>query len=75
MPGGHRFLGSGGAFKCNKSCGKHGVGILLHARWAKKVTNVARISPRLMYVDMEIGSIRVRLMSVYMPHAGHPDHE
>eukprot|EP00973_Karenia_brevis_P010049 1361015-Karenia_brevis.AAC.1 len=34
---GHRWLGSGGALKQGALGGKHGVGLLINARWATSV--------------------------------------
>ena len=67
---GHRWFGSGGAAKKNETGWKHGVGILLHRRWASAVTGTTAVNPRVIYVDLQVGAVRVRLICGYMPHGG-----
>ena len=70
---GHRWIGSGGAKRRGCEAGKHGVGILLHACWAKAVTKVRQINPWLCYIDLRIEGTDLRLVSAYMPHSGYED--
>ena len=64
----HLYFGSGG------STNKHGVGIFLHSRWAKKVTRFQAISPRVAALDLELdGAKGLRIIAAYFPHCGYPD--
>ena len=64
---GHLWLGSGG------TAGKHGVGILLHERWANCVHRWRAISPRLAVLELNTGRLKLSLAVVYMPHCGYQD--
>ena len=67
---GHVWHGSGGIK------GKRGVGFLLHKRWAEtsKPLFIA-ISPRLASLTIDIASISLCIIGVYMPHSGMCDSE
>ena len=64
---GHMWLGSGG------TAGKHGVGILLHERWANSVHRWRALSPRLGLLELNTGRLKLTLAVVYMPHCGYSD--
>ena len=64
---GHLWLGSGGA------PGKHGVGILLHKRWAKYNPRWRAISPRLGVMELSVKQLKLTFAVVYMPHCGYKD--
>ena len=64
----HMWFGSGGA-----GC-KHGVGVVLHKRWAKHVIRFQAISPRLAALDVQVAPAKsVRIVSGYFPPCGYPD--
>ena len=63
---GHIWMGSGG------TKGKHGVGILLHRRWKNKITWKA-VCSRVGALWMSVGSTKLAIIVVYMPHCGYPD--
>ena len=73
MESGHRWIGSGGARKHNADGGKHGVGILIGKKWASSVIGVRAVNARLIYVDMQIGRFKFRMICADMPHGGYPD--
>lgn len=75
LNGGHRWFGSGGERKCGGTGCKHGVGILIHARLSKAIKRVTRLSPRVMFLDVQLGSRVMRAICVYMPHSGYDDAE
>ena len=64
---GHLWLGSGGA------PGKHGVGILLHKRWAKYNPRWRVISSRLGVMELSVKQLKLTFAVVYMPHCGYKD--
>ncbi len=66
---GHIFVGRG------FSDGSRGVGILVHARWAKRVKKTIPINERLLAVDVDVGLVKARFVSVYFPHAGYSDEQ
>ena len=67
LDSGHMWLGSGG------TAGKHGVGILLHERWANTVHRWRALSPRLGLLELNTGRLKLTLAVVYMPHCGYSD--
>ena len=68
LSGGQLWCGSGG------TAGKHGVGVLLHSKWARKVLRFKAISPRLAVLDVSLDAVvHVRIISAYFPHSGYPD--
>lgn len=75
MNGGHRWIGNGGERKCGGTGCNHGVGILIHARLSKAIKRVTRLSPRSMFVDVQLGSCVMRVICIYMPHSGYDDAE
>ena len=72
---GHVWFGSGGQAKRGVKGWKHGVGILLHRRWARAWSNMNAVSPQLLWIDLKIHRVKLRIMSAYMPHSGYPDSE
>ena len=65
LAGGHRLI-------TNLQEDTHaGVGILIHARWSAYIVNIGRISGRLMFIDMKIGTHRLRYIAIYVPHSGY----
>ena len=67
LQGGHRLITALYDYKFA------GVGILIHRRWADKVTQIHGTFGRVIYVDISITSrLKVRVISVYMPHGGLP---
>jgi hypothetical protein len=73
LEAGHRWIGAGGARKSGSTGGKHGVGILLHARWASSVSKVGQISPRICFVDLCVKGRKLRLLCACMQHTGYAD--
>eukprot|EP00973_Karenia_brevis_P083950 11648205-Karenia_brevis.AAC.1 len=67
LESGNLWMGSGG------SRGKHGVGILLHKRWANFKPSWTAINQRLGYMDLNIGKWRATFVVAYMPHTGYQD--
>ena len=65
LHGGHRLITSLETKKAS------GVGILVHSDYIKYNTKKQIISDRIMGIDVKIGGKRVRVISVYMPHAGY----
>ena len=59
---GHRGIGSGGQRKQGAAGFKHGVGVLLHERWARKIKKVTYHSSRLLSIDLEMHYYRFRLI-------------
>ena len=64
---GHLWFGSGG------SAGKHGVGILLHRRWAQCVHSWRALGQRLGVLELKLSNHKISIVAVYMPHCGYPD--
>ena len=64
---GHIYAGSGG------DAYRHGVGIIVHARWAKYVRRFCPMSDRVAYVDVVSKSLRARFISAYFPHSKYSD--
>eukprot|EP00973_Karenia_brevis_P074522 10356361-Karenia_brevis.AAC.1 len=62
-------MGSGGTL------GKHGVGFLLHKKWAQAFLLFRAVSERLGLLRLRVGGKIVSLICVYMPHCGYPDIE
>ena len=69
LPGGHRFLGSGGLK------GQRGVAIILHERWRGSVKGHRAVSERLAWVDVNMHGKKFRLVVAYFPHAGYGEAE
>jgi hypothetical protein len=69
LKGGHKWLGSGGCL------GKHGVGILLHSRWAQTFLMFRAVSRRVSLVRLKAGTKILSIICVYMPHCGYPDED
>ena len=63
------WMGSGG------KRGKHGVGILLHQRWASCVRRFSAKSERLAELELDVETMRITLIAVYLPHGGYSDEE
>ena len=72
---GDRWIGSSGQRKQGAADFKHGVGVLLHERWARAIKKVTYQSSRLLSKDLEMHCYRFRLICVYMPYAEHADRE
>ena len=66
LHGGHRLISSLDEVSAN------GVAILIHQDYVKRVINSVAPSNRVMAIDVKIGTKVVRVISVYMPHAGYP---
>ena len=64
LQGGHVFYGS----RTPSTCA--GVAIAIHNRFSSCVQRVHVFGDRLMYVDLRIGMRSMRVVSLYMPHAG-----
>ena len=64
---GNLFAGSGGMN------GSRGVAILLRAKWVADERSFQAINERICCVDVECGDCQLRVMSVYLPHAGYGD--
>ena len=69
LSGGHRLYSSHQQTSCA------GVAVLVHARNCGNIQLVATINERLMYVDVQPSSKTIRLIAVYMPHAGYPQND
>jgi hypothetical protein len=55
--------------------GKRGVGILLNKRWSGFVHRWRAISERIGVLELNVASVRISLVVVYMPHCGYSDAE
>lgn len=66
---GHLYLLAGG------TPGRNGVGIVVHRRWVASVDTFRPVHPRLCFSDVQINGVKLRLASVYMPHARYEDSE
>ena len=75
VEGGHRWLGAGGAQRQGTSGGKHGVGILVHRKWASGIMKVQATSSRILAVDIVKHELRMTIIAVYMLHSGYADSE
>ena len=64
---GHIWLGSGG------TAGTRGVGILLHKRWSRYIHRWRAIDERIGLLELNISSVKISLVVVYMPHCGYQD--
>eukprot|EP00973_Karenia_brevis_P020793 2856637-Karenia_brevis.AAC.1 len=64
---GHVWLGSGG------TPGKHGIGIVLHARWSSYIKAWRPWTERIGFVDICRGKFCMRIIAAYMPHTGYSD--
>ena len=67
LASGHIWFGSGGDAR------KHGVGILLHKRWAGQVHRWTAISMRVGVLEMNAGKTKMSLIVAYLPHCGYND--
>eukprot|EP00959_Pyramimonas_sp_CCMP1952_P228994 4788395-Pyramimonas_sp.AAC.1 len=67
VEGGHMYAGSGGGSY------KHGVGILLHARWVHCFKQFVPVSSRIAYMDIRGNMLRMRFVTAYFPHRKYPD--
>ena len=65
LRGGHRLI------TFLESPAASGVGILVHSDYTKYIIKKHLISDRTMVIDVKIGRKRVRIISVYVPHAGY----
>eukprot|EP00973_Karenia_brevis_P008082 1095156-Karenia_brevis.AAC.1 len=65
----HVWCGSGG------TKGKHGVGILVHQRWAAQVHRWRAINERIGVLELNLFKVKLSLIVVYMPHRGYADAE
>ena len=52
-----------------------GVAILVHFKWKDRILNVGFLGGRLIWVDISIGKLTYRVISVYVPDAGYPVEE
>ena len=62
-------------FGIGKKTSAAGVAILMHVRhkkWAKR--NVV-LSERVLYVDVQIGKNKIRIIAAYAPHAGYSEQD
>ena len=60
--GGHRLI-------CSCEFSKYvGVVVLVHQKWTKSILKVEQVSDRVMYVDIEMEHIVVRVVATYFPH-------
>ena len=66
MRDGHIWMGSGG------TKGKHGVGILLK-KWTNEIKRFSACSERMAELELDVGALRLTLITVYMPHGGYSD--
>ena len=48
-----------------------GVAILIHYKFTRFIQRKHLVHDRVMAIDMKLGSRRVRIISVYVPHAGY----
>ena len=48
-----------------------GVAILVHFKWKDRIINIGFLGGRLIWVDISIGKLTYRVISVYVPHAGY----
>jgi exonuclease III len=67
------WVGAGGAVRSGSGGGKHGVGILVHRRWAGSIIKFVCSSSFCPFVDLKLSRVRLRLICVYMPHCGYSD--
>jgi len=63
LTGGHRLLTSNGGDIYA------GVAVMIHSRWCEHIINIGRISGRIMYVDIRIGTMIYRYIAAYVPHS------
>ena len=49
-----------------------GVGILLHAKHARKTNKMHAVGGRVMALDFVVNKIKIRAVAVYVPHIGYP---
>eukprot|EP00959_Pyramimonas_sp_CCMP1952_P112439 2350998-Pyramimonas_sp.AAC.1 len=61
------FAGSGNESR------SHGVAILSHKRWSKRVLEFQAISARIAALSIRKGKLRLQLVSAYFPHTGYTD--
>ena len=54
LSAGHVFIICGGEQKKNRKGWKHGVGILIHKKWATSWTNSTPVSARVYWVDLAV---------------------
>lgn len=66
IQGGHRLIAS-----LNQS-EVSGVAVLINRRFVKFIIKKILVSDRVMAVDIRFGKRCIRLIAVYMPHAGYP---
>ena len=69
LQGGHVLYGSRTPTTCA------GVAIAIHSRFSFCVQRVHVLGDRLMYVDLKTGMRIMRVVSLYMPHAGYPSED
>ena len=65
LHGGHRLITS------LESPAASGVAILVHSDCVKYIIRKHMVSDRVMAIDVKIGTKKIRIISVYMPHAGY----
>ena len=65
LHGGHRLITS------LESPAASGVAILVHSDYVKYIIRKHMFSNRIMAIDAKIGTKQIRVISVYMPHAGY----
>ena len=66
LEGGHRFIAN------LSSPGASGTAILINQRLVKKIMKSIPVSDRVLATDVRIGKRILRIISVYVPHAGYP---
>ena len=66
---GHVVMESG------KFMNKHGVAIIVNSRWRNKVNWVECVSERVIAASILVNKHPITLISTYMPHTGHLDHQ
>ena len=47
-----------------------GVGILVNSRWTRCIQKVHIVSDRILAIDMLFGTLKAKVVLVYMTHAG-----
>ena len=66
LQGGHRFLAHRGDYHAS------GVAILIHKNHAHNIKHIMYISDRVMAIDIQMGCKIMRVIALYLPHAGYP---
>ena len=62
-------------FGIGKTTRAAGVAILMHARHKKWAKRKVVLSERVLYVDVQIGKIKIRIIAAYAPHAGYSEQD